>query len=78
MKPFPEGPLIPAAVVPDVAIAGAISRQDLTALVAMLQHEHFTYDGPGAASARALKGLTATLETGATFLAITDEGGHER
>jgi hypothetical protein len=79
LKPFPLDPLIPPAtqpaVVMDVVIDCAIGRADLGALVAMLQHEHFTYDGDGAAAKRALTGLTAALETAATFLAITDEGG---
>jgi hypothetical protein len=64
LKPFPEGPLVPPAA--DLAIA----REDLVALVARLQHEHFTYDVRGYAALRALKVLTAVLERNATLLVI--------
>jgi hypothetical protein len=41
-----------------------IEREDLAALVAMLQHEHFSYTDAGQKANRVLKALEAALRSG--------------
>ncbi len=56
-------------------MTGVVAREDLAALVAKLQHEHFGYDVAGAAAARAFKVLAAASETKAVAIAIVDQAG---
>lgn len=50
-----------------------LERSDLAALVASLAHEHFSYNGIGAAALRAYWKLQEAVEHDATAITLTDE-----